>query len=339
MSYGGALQHNTVSPDRLNLLADAAEMYYLKGEDQYQIAKNLEVSRSMVSRMLTDARRLGLIKFHIERPVNHNPELESLLCQQFGLTKAIVVEQPGGQALLTSLGKAAARFIEGVLQPSQTLGTSWGTAISAAVDELQFDQPIPGIRVVQLLGSLGARTKQYHGISIVNRLVDKLGGEGIYLNAPYLVESARLASVLKENKDIREAFQLGGQADLAILGIGSAEPRVSPYVLAGYLPEKEMEEIYENGAIGDVCGNFFDINGNPLSSSFQDRTIGFSLEALRNIPLRIGISGGSHKILPILGALRGKHVDVLVTDANTAQGVLNHKYYEMPDNGHQKDDL
>jgi DNA-binding transcriptional regulator LsrR (DeoR family) len=298
-------------------------MYYLKGEDQSQIAKNLFVSRSMVSRMLTDARRLGLVKIHIERPVNHNTELENLLCQQFGLKTAIVVEQPGGQALLASLGKAAARYLEEELKPGQTLGTSWGTAISATVDELQFETPVPGIRIIQLLGSLGARIKQYHGIAIVNRLVDKLGGEGIYLNAPFLVESAELASVLKESKDIRETFQLGSQADVALLGIGSAEPKVSPYVLAGYLPEKEMQEICDKGAVGDVCGIFMDIYGNPLNSELQERTIGISLEALSNIPLRIGVSGGPHKINPIIGALRGKHVNVLVTDANTAQGVIN----------------
>jgi DNA-binding transcriptional regulator LsrR (DeoR family) len=323
VSLGEALPNNKVSLNRLNILADAAAMYYLKGQSQSQIAKNLDVSRSMVSRMLTDARRLGLVRIHIEHPVNHNTELEKLLCQQFGLQTAIVVEQPGGQALLTSLGKAAARYLEEELKPGQTLGTSWGTAISATVVELQFETPIPGIRIVQLLGSLGDGIKQYHGISIVNRLVDKLGGEGIYLNAPYLVESARLASVLKENKDILETFQLGSQADLALLGIGSAEPKVSPYVLAGYLPEEEMEDIYDNGAIGDVSGNFFDINGDPLHSELQERTIGISLEDLGNIPLRIGVSGGPHKIDPIIGAIRGKHVNVLVTDANTAQGVIN----------------
>ncbi len=317
------MPHNKVSPDRLNILADAAEMYYLKGQSQSQIAKNLGVSRSMVSRMLTDARRFGLVQIHIERPVNHNKELEKLLCQQFGLKKAIVVEQRSGQALLPSLGKAAARYIEEELKPGQTLGTSWGTAISATVDELQFEPPVPGIRIVQLLGSLGARIKQYHGIAIVNRLVDKLGGEGIYLNAPFLVESTRLASVLKESKDILETFQLGRQSDIALLGIGSAKPEVSPYVLAGYLPEAEMQTICDSGAVGDVCGIFIDIFGNPSHSELQDRTIGISLEDLRNIPLRIGVSGGPHKISPIIGAIRGKHINVLVTDTNTAQGVIN----------------
>lgn len=315
---------NKLKPDRLNLLADVAEMYYLLGEDQSQIAKKLEVTRSMVSRMLSDARSLGMVKISIERPVNRNRELEMVLCQQFGLNKAIVVEQPSSQALLTSLGQAAAHYMEEVLKPGRIFGTSWGTAISATVDEIQFERPVPGIRIVQLLGSLGARIKQYHGIAIIHRLEDKLGGEGVYLNAPFLVENAQLASVLIQSKDIRETIQLASQADVALLGIGSAEPSVSPYVLAGYLPEKEMQDMCDAGAVGDVCGVFFDIFGKPLRSELQDRMIGLPLESLRKIPLRIGVSGGSHKLEPIIGALRGKHVNVLITDANTAQSVINH---------------
>lgn len=318
------MPHSKLRPDRLNLLADVAEMYYLKGEDQSQIAKKMGVTRSMVSRMLSDARKLEMVKFHIERPVNRNGELEKVLSQKFGLKKAIVIEQADGQAFLTSLGQAAARYIEDILMPGQIFGTSWGTAISATVDEMHFEKPVPGIRIVQLLGSLGARIKEYHGIAIVNRLVEKLGGEGVYLTAPFLVENAHLASVLKDSKDIRETIQLGSQADVALLGIGSAEPDVSPHVLAGYLPGKEMQDMYDAGVVGDVCGIFFDINGKPSSSELQDRMIGLSLEDLEKIPLRIGVSGGSQKLRPIIGALRGKHVNVLVTDAHTAQDVLNH---------------
>ena len=317
------MPYNKFRPDRLNLLADVAEMYYLKGEDQSQISKKLNVTRSMVSRMLSEARKLNMVKVHIERPVNRNGELERELCQLFDLKKAIVVERASDQALLTSLGQAAARYIEEVLQPGQILGTSWGTAISSTVDQMEIERPIPGIRIVQLLGSLGVRIKPYHGISIVHRLEDKLGGVGVYLNAPFLVENSQLASVLKESRDIRETIQLGSQADVALLGIGSAEPTVSPYVLAGYLPEKEMQEMCDAGIVGDVCGNFIDFFGNPISSQLQERTIGLSLEELKRIPLRIGVSGGPHKLRPIIGALRGKLVNVLVTNANTAQGVIN----------------
>lgn len=315
---------NNMNLDRINILADASEMYYLKGQSQSKIAKNLGVSRSMVSRMLTDARRLGLVSIHIERPVNHNIELETHLCQQFGLMKAIVVEQPKDQALLTVIGKAAARYIEAELKPGQTVGISWGTTISATVDELQIEAPIPGIRIVELEGSLGPRTERFHSNSIINRLMGKLGGEGIYLNAPFLVESAQLASLLKESKDILETLQLGSHAAMALLGIGSVDPKTNSYLISGYLPENEMQEIFDTGAVGDVGGIFVDIFGNPIHSDFQERTIGLSLDDIRKIPMRIGISGGAHKIKPIIGVLRGQHVNVLVTDALTARGVLTY---------------
>lgn len=318
------MSHDRISSERMNLLADVAEMYYLKGEDQSQIAKSLNVSRSMVSRMLTEARKLGIIKIHIERPINRNKELEKILRQKFKLHDVLVVESGNGLPLLSLLGKTAARYIEANLKPNQTLGTSWGATISATVDELEIESPVSGVRIVQMLGSLGARLKQYHGIAIVNRLVEKLGGEGVYLNAPFLVENADLAKVLLESKDIVETMQLADQADVAILGIGSAEPNVSAYFLAGYLSEQEMQDVHDSGAVGDICGLFFDINGEAVHSELQDRMIGISMETLMNIPLRIGVSGGQQKIIPIVGALRGKRVNVLVTDAFTAQGVINY---------------
>ncbi len=318
------MPQDRISSERINLLADVAEMYYLKGEDQSQIAKRLNVSRSMVSRMLTDARKLGIIKIQIERPINRNTELERILRQKFKLHDVLVVEHGNGQPLLPLLGKTAAHYIEANLKPNETLGTSWGASISATVDELELENHIPGIRVVQMLGSLGARIKQYHGIAIVNRLVEKLGGEGVYLNAPFLVENADLAKVLMESKDIVETMQLADQADVALLGIGSAEPQDSAYFLAGYLGEQELQNIHNSGAVGDICGLFFDVNGDAVHSELQNRMIGISMETLMKIPLRIGVSGGPQKVKPIVGALRGKRVNVLVTDAYTAQGVINY---------------
>jgi len=312
-----------MKPERLNLLADVAEMYYIQGEDQSAVAQKFGVTRSMVSRMLNDARKQGLVKITIDRPINQNQIIEEALCKKYGLQRAIVVEQPGNIALLPHIGKAAAHSIGQQLRTGQVLGVSWGTAVSATVDEFHRELPIPGVRIVQLLGSLGARIREHHGISIVNRLADKIGGEGIYLNAPVLVENAELAKVLKESKDIYEALSLGEQANLAVLGVGSAEPTVSPYIIGGYFPRQEMEAMFRNGAVGDVCGLFFDINGKAMNSALQERVIGIDVEGLKKIPLRIGISGGAEKVRPIIGALRGNYVNTLITDSVTAQTVLD----------------
>jgi DNA-binding transcriptional regulator LsrR (DeoR family) len=312
-----------MKPERLNLLADVAEMYYIHGEDQSAVAQKFGVTRSMVSRMLNDARKQGLVKITIDRPINQNQKIEEALCNKYGLHRAIVVEQPGDIASLSYIGKAAAHAIGQHLCAGQVLGVSWGTAVSATVDEFYSELPIPGVRIVQLLGSLGARIREYHGISIVHRLADKIGGEGIYLNAPVLVENAELAQVLKESKDIYEALSLGEQADLAVLGIGSAAPTVSPYIIGGYFPRQEMEAMFSNGAVGDVCGLFFDINGRAMNSALQERVIGIAVVGLKKIPLRVGIAGGTEKVRPIIGALRGNYVNTLITDSVTAQIVLD----------------
>lgn len=312
-----------MKPERLNLLADVAEMYYIHGDDQSAVAQKFGVTRSMVSRMLNDARKQGIVKISIDRPINQNHIIEEALCKKYGLHRAIVVEQPGNIALLTSIGKAAAHAISQQLRAGQLLGVSWGTAVSATVDEFHSELPIPGVRIVQLLGSLGARIREHHGISIVNRLADKIGGEGIYLNAPVLVENTELAHVLRESKGIHEALSLGEQADLAVLGVGSVEPTVSPYIIGGYFPRQEMEAMFRNGAVGDVCGLFFDINGRAMNSPLQERVIGIGNEGLKKIPLRIGIAGGAEKVRPIVGAIRGNYVNTLITDSVTAQTVLD----------------
>ena len=47
------------------------------------------------------------------------------------------------------------------------------------------------------------------------------------------------------------------------------------------------------------------------------------VRALGGVPLTIGVAQGPAKVAPILGALRGHFVNVLVTDVRTAEAVLN----------------
>ena len=77
--------------DRASLLADVAEMYYLEEKNQAEIAKAIGVTRSMVSRMLTEARQSGIVDIRIQRPLQFDSELEAALRQEFGLKDVAVV--------------------------------------------------------------------------------------------------------------------------------------------------------------------------------------------------------------------------------------------------------
>ncbi len=308
--------------DRVDLLADVAEMYFLKGNTQAQIAKKIGVTRSMISRMLTESRDAGIVNIQINRPIKEDRNLARVLCERYKLIQARVIENGRSTNLLSCLGKVASKVLVDQLKPGFILGTSWGTAISATVEELSLDRFIKNIKIAQLLGALGARIKDYDGHGIIRRLEEKLGGDGIYLNAPFLVENQSIAKSLLENKSIQEALAFGKKADVALLGVGSADPVNSSYYLSGYVKKEEMLAVQETGAVGDVCGRFFDIGGNNAAIEFQAGLIGIPVNNLKAIPIRIGVAGGAEKVKPILGALRGGYINILVADATTVRAVL-----------------
>jgi DNA-binding transcriptional regulator LsrR (DeoR family) len=142
------------------------------------------------------------------------------------------------------------------------------------------------------------------------------------MNAPFLVDDQRMAESLLANKSIQETLSFGKQADIALFGVGSSELEHSSYYLAGHVNKKEILEIQQAGAIGDVCGRFYDINGNMTAMEFQNRLIGISVKEIKDIPIRIGVASGKAKVVPIIGALKGGLINILISDESTIQDVL-----------------
>ena len=309
--------------DRASLLADVAEMYYLEEKNQAEIAKTIGVTRSMVSRMLTEARESGIVDIRIQRPLQSDLELENALKARFGLKDVFVVitSHRSGERLTRTLGNAGARMLARYLAPQRTLGLAWGTSISATVDAFEADESVP-VKVVQLVGAMGARNMEYDGHDLVSRIAEKLGGEAYYLNAPYLSQSAEMAKALLETKSIRETINIGRKADVVLLGVGTTSPEYSSFYLAGYVTRRELDDLRKAGAIGDVCGLHFDVNGQPACDDFCERLVSIRRQDLLSIPIRLGVAGGEGKVEAIFGALRSKYVNVLVIDSMTARKVL-----------------
>ena len=309
--------------NRASVLADVAEMYYLEEKNQAEIAKTVGVTRSMVSRMLTEARESGIVEIRIQRPLQSDSELESALKEKFGMRDVFVVvtSYGSGERLTRTLGNAGAKVLARYIAPQQTLGLAWGTSISATVDAFETTEPMP-VKVVQLVGAMGARNMEYDGHDLVSRIAEKLGGEAYYLNAPYLCQSAEMANSLLETKSVRETINVGKKTDVALLGIGTTAPEYSSFYLAGYVTRRELDDLRKSGAIGDVCGLHFDINGEPACNEFCERLVSIRQPDLLSIPIRLGVAGGEGKAEAILGALRSKYVNVLVIDSLTARKVL-----------------
>ena len=309
--------------ERENLLADVAEMYYLEEKDQQEVARIVGVTRSMISRMLKEARAKGIVELRVRRSLQRDHELETALVERFGLQAAVVVVmQPGSSGrVLSYLGKGGAQALLHYLVPGAILGIAWGTSISAAVDAIEPTEPF-GVKIVQLVGALGATNDVYDGHALVLRLAEKLGGQGYYLNGPFLCRDPETAESLRHTQSIKDTLELGKQSQVALLGIGSSASQYSSYRLAGYVSTREQNKLQRAGAVGDVCGLHFDRQGRDVGEDFRARSLTIDKEDLFRIPARIGVAGGPGKVGPILGALRGGYVNVLVTDGMTARRVL-----------------
>ncbi len=310
--------------DRTSLLAFVSELYYVKGMDQSAIAQKIGVTRSMISRMLTDARNRGIVEIRIHHPLQTEPLLEEQLQNYFGIDSVSVIHihsHEDHSHLLAELGRAGASTLLKYIEPGKSIGLAWGTTVSAVIDALDIPNAQPG-KVIQLIGALGARNHEYDGHALVQRLADKLGSESHFINAPYLCKTAEIARAFMETPGIQETIEMGKHLDIALLGIGTTELQYSSYILAGYVQTYEIERLRTEGAVGDIAGNHLNINGTILHDAFTQRQLTIQSKNLLRTPIRICVAGGPGKTNAIVGALRSGLVTTLVTDSITARYIL-----------------
>jgi len=309
---------------RDELLAYVAEKYYQDDLKQTEIAALVGVTRSAVSRMLTEARQKRLVEIIIHHPYQFSPDLEEKLHNTLHLKHVSVVSfqnQATDPELKKHLGRAGSRLIIKLIKPGDTIGLSWGTSIQSTVETLE-SAAVQDSRVVQLVGVLGSTRHSYSAQILVEQLAHKISGEGIYLYSPFIVENGQTAASLLEDPAVFQALSAGRKCDLALVGIGSTKAEFCSLFQENHISFETLQDLQESGAVGDVCGLYFNINGILSRVDFHQRRIGISLAGLQEINLRLGIAGNPGKAAAILGAVRGGFINALVTDAKTARKVL-----------------
>lgn len=298
-------------------------MYFEQDLTQQEIARQTGYSRSMVSRMLTEARAQRLVEIRVRHPVERRQDLEQALLRAYGLTAARVLERGvlGRAAMSQQLGILAARMLEDKIHNGMTIGVSWGHALLKVVRAVR-DKPLQDIHVVQLVGLLGSEDPLIDGNELARSLARSFGGRYSILPAPLIVENAATRDALLRDPRIHRVLTAARGANLALVGIGTLELAHCTLVHDGYMTREQVRELAQAGAVGDVCGIFFDPKGNLVETRIVHRVVGIRPEALRRIPAKIGVAGGRAKVVPMLGAIRAGLVDMLVTDDAAASGLL-----------------
>lgn len=310
--------------ERMQFLATVADLYYMEGMSQAQIAGRFGYSRSAISRLLTEARDQGIVEISIKHPLERLYTLEQKLRSCFNLLDVRVAHRGmlNYQKTLRLVGKLGANFLTEELPDGAVLGVSWGTAAHEVAQALQ-PRSRSGLHVVQMIGSLGYGDPEIDGSEVVRTIANNLGGQHHALDAPLLVSDQIGRQALLGEKRISATLEMALNANYALVGIGSVVPERSSMLRAGYLDTKDLEILKAQGAVGDICVTHYNINGKILDLSIHNRIIGVELAKLKKSPCKIiGVAAGKMKAPAILGALRGGFIDVLITDSTAAEEVL-----------------
>ena len=309
--------------DKLELLAKIASLYYEDGLTQSEIALKTGYTASMISRLLTEARKQGVVEIRVNHPLGRRTDLEIELLERLDLKLVRVVAYGGFDEtqMLRRLGSMAAKLVEELVHDGITIGVAWGPAIYETINALR-----PGIcsgaHVVQMIGSIGTLEPQIDGQDLARRLARALIGYYTPLPAPLFVDSEATREALLRDAHIQHVFEQLKTVELALAGVGTLDPERSSLVKAGYLTGAQLEELEQYGAVGDICALDFDLYGNLVDVPLMKRIMGIDAATLAAIPMKVGIAGGQSKILPIIGASRARLIDVLVTDEVAATGVI-----------------
>jgi DNA-binding transcriptional regulator LsrR (DeoR family) len=313
------------SVDRLRLMTKVARLYHEHGIRQPEISAQLNLSQSMVSRLLRAAQQEGIVRTTVSVPRGVYPELEESLERVFGLKEAIVADplNENEEDILRDLGSAAALYLESTLGSGETVGiSSWSETLLRMVASLH---PLPrasGCKIVQILGGIGNPAAEVHATRLTERLAFLLKGDAHFLPAPGVTGSAESTPAFLADPFVAATSALFGELSMALVGIGALHPSRLLAQSGNIFSEEELRTLDELGAVGDICLRFFDAAGKPVTSPFDERVIGITLDELRRVPRSVGIAGSATKLGAIRGALTGGWVNVLITDRFTAERLV-----------------
>jgi len=303
------------------VLGKVARLYYEHGLTHAEIADLQGLSRVKVTRLLAEARRLGVVEIRVHSDDRPFVDLEADLVDRFGLQSAWICPAFGLDAdrSLASLGLVGAECLTAVLSGVRTVAVGLSMAVAASVAQLR-DAPATDLEVIPVAGSRGGLSNLSNPHELALGLASAFGGRTYHLPAPLLASTPEAAAMMRQDEAVRSTVERAAHAEALVLGIGGMT-QASP-ALRTAVTDQEFAALREQGAVGDVSARFFDADGEPGPGRVDERVVGLDLAAMRGIPTRIGIAGGPDKREALHAALTSGLVDVVVTDVESARAAL-----------------
>lgn len=310
-----------VDEGREHLMVRVARMAWQQDRSQTEIAAETGLNRWQVSRLLQEARELGIVRIEIVPRLRRRPDVEAALVGAFGLRDAMVVSATAGP---DAVAQAAGQYLAAIKPRPRLVGVSWGRTMAAIAHWLPPDWA-DGVQVVQINGTV-APIPQATGYNEVAETFARKGrGTFVPLPVPAVVGERVTREVLERDRIVADVLNLARSAPVLCFSMGALTEDAA-LVQSGNVTPAEIAALARAGAVGDVLGRYVDARGDIVDEILDARTIGLSLSDLRSKERAIGVVSGRTKHRITLAALRAGLVNVVVTDDETSAYALEHAH-------------
>jgi DNA-binding transcriptional regulator LsrR (DeoR family) len=171
------------------------------------------------------------------------------------------------------------------------------------------------------MGTIGSSPSSIDASELSRALARRFDGTFQTITAPAFVADARTRDLFLSHSQIRSVWSSFASMDLALVGVGTLEDSV--FVERKVLEASDLEALRAAGAVGEICGRFYDATGREVKSPYRDRVVSVGLDVLRQRANTVAVTLGRARGPAVRGALKGGVVTSLVIDDDGARGVLD----------------
>lgn len=319
--YDHLLAMRTQTDTQLELMTRAAALYYLEDATQADVAARLGISRVKAGRMIREAREKRIVQITIHAPAAITERLESEIGARFGLDHVLLGPDHTDESIQRELvSQRVGDFLVRRLRSGMTVALGMGRNVGGVAASIR-QAPERDCTFVAAIGGSPASARDVDAGEACRNLADRFRGRAACLYAPAYAETAEVRRAFLRHADVRQTLAQAAASDMAIVGIGDAEDD-SAVVRMGCFSVEDMKRMRSAGAVGDILGSFFDLEGKPVAAGMRDRVISLSADDLRRIGCVIGVASDAGKGRAILGALRSGMLNTLATSVANAREVI-----------------
>ncbi|MBO5555850.1 MAG: winged helix-turn-helix transcriptional regulator [Oscillospiraceae bacterium] len=303
--------------NKIKRMIDVAHLYYEEDKSQNEIAKELGISRPLVSVILSEAKERGIVKVTINDIRFSQEQIAERIKNIYKLSEITIVPDEENSGLTNmKVAEIAYKQYFSRANDGKRAGIGWGVMIGKMVDYASTldNAGYTNGAVFPLAGGINAMTRDYHLNELVRVFSVKTGREPLFLYAPALHDTPTEYEIAKNTEAymrIKEEWDYMEQALVSISNFPSFPDLAVKSLYGNALTEKK--------AVGWMLAHYFDFYGRIISPAVE-ATLQASVKQLKSTDLT-AVCSNQVKPQCVVGALRTGIIDRLIIPFSLAEKV------------------